>query len=298
MPSVTQDLTDVLPPSGSFVRVLVDDVPRWAWAESGTVKLLDADVDLARLVSAPSTVVSQLIDAAVQTAADSVRLLAPVDATTEVWAAGVTYEKSREARVSESIEPDIYVRVYDAARPELFFKAVGWRVRGPQQTVSVRVDSQWNVPEPELAAILRSDRSVFGWTICNDVSSRSIEGENPLYLPQAKVYAGSCAVGPAILPADALPDPYHVVMRMSVERDGAEIWSGTSSTEKLRRHVDELAEHLFAAQEFPGGVVLSTGTSLVPDAPFTLRAGDTVRIRMTGIGELATPVVAGIPQSA
>lgn len=264
--------------------------------------LLPQDTDLASLLRASADELTGLIaggepvDATAGSAA--VRLLAPVDDGSEVWAAGVTYERSRQARMEESTEPDIYQRIYDAVRPELFFKSVGWRVRGSGQSISVRRDSAWNVPEPELAVVLRADRSVFGWTICNDVSSRTIEGENPLYLPQAKVYLGACAVGPGIVLASAITDPYDLTMSMEIERAGAVAWSGESNTAQLRRRVSELAEHLFAADVFPHGVVLSTGTSLVPDEPFTLLAGDTVHITIDGLGELSNPVVAGIPEWA
>jgi 2-dehydro-3-deoxy-D-arabinonate dehydratase len=221
-------------------------------------------------------------------------LLAPVDGRTEVWAAGVTYERSRTARMAESERSaDIYDRVYDAARPELFFKSAAWRVSGPGAPVSVRADSDIDVPEPELAVVLNYAGDVVGYTICNDMSSRSIEGENPLYLPQAKIYLGGCALGPWITPAWEVPDPYALRIELVISRDGAVAWQGSSSTSSLRRRIDELAAYLFREDSFPEGAVLSTGTSLVPDLPFTLRAGDEIRIRMEGIGELVNPVVRG-----
>jgi 2-dehydro-3-deoxy-D-arabinonate dehydratase len=224
-------------------------------------------------------------------------LLAPVDRHTEVWAAGVTYEQSRQARMDESVNPDIYDRVYDAQRPELFFKSVGWRVRGPGESIAVRADSEWNVPEPELGVVLRPDGAVFGWTICNDVSSRTIEGENPLYLPQAKVYLGACALGPSIVAASDVADPYDLDIALDISRNGAVAWSGRSSTGLLRRRVDVLSEYLFRADVFPDGVVLSTGTPLVPDSGFTLSAGDVVSIRIGALGELSNPTVVGKPEA-
>jgi len=225
-----------------------------------------------------------------------VALLAPIDGRTEVWAAGVTYERSRDARVVESEhEADVYERVYAAERPELFFKSAAWRVVGPGGPVSVRADSEVDVPEPELAAVLTRAGAVAGYTICNDMSSRTIEGQNPLYLPQAKVYLGGCAVGPWIRPAWELPDPYALTIEMTIGRDGAVAWTGTTSTAGLRRRVEELAAYLFRADEFPDGAVLSTGTCLVPDLPFTLQQGDEISIRIDEIGELTNPVVRGKP---
>ncbi len=225
-----------------------------------------------------------------------VALLAPVDGRTEVWAAGVTYDRSRDARVVESEhEADVYERVYAAERPELFFKSAAWRVVGPGGAVSVRADSEIDVPEPELAAVLNRTGAVAGYTICNDMSSRSIEGENPLYLPQAKIYLGGCAVGPWIRPAWEVPDPYALTIEMTIGRGGAVAWTGTTSTSGLRRRVEELAAYLFRADEFPDGAVLSTGTCLVPDLPFTLQQGDEISIRIDEIGELTNPVVRGKP---
>ena len=230
---------------------------------------------------------------------ESVRLLAPVDGRTEVWAAGVTYERSRTARMAESEDSaDIYDRVYGAERPELFFKSAAWRVSGSGDPVSARADSRIDVPEPELAAVLNSAGEAIGYTICNDMSSRSIEGENPLYLPQAKIYLGGCAVGPWIRPAWEIPDPYALTIEMTISRDEREVWTGTESTARLRRRVDELAGYLLRADDFPEGAVLSTGTSLVPDLPFTLLAGDEIRIAISEIGELVNPVVRGKPAVA
>jgi 2-dehydro-3-deoxy-D-arabinonate dehydratase len=223
-----------------------------------------------------------------------ISVLAPVDGETEVWAAGVTYERSMHARVEESLDSaDVYDRVYTASRPELFFKSAAWRVAGPGDRVNARADSQVDVPEPELAAVLNADGDVVGYTICNDMSSRSIEGENPLYLPQAKIYLGGCAAGPGIRPAWELTDPYGLTIEMTISRGGEPAWTGQASTAGLRRTVPELAAFLFLEDEFPAGVLLSTGTSLVPDLPFTLRAGDEIRISISEIGELVNHVVRG-----
>lgn len=293
MISLVQDALAALPDGTSLVRIAVNGQTHWAVTRDGAVEPLDAGIDLAVLLRADGPTLEGLLRSRGSTTVSGsaeARLCAPLDSQTEVWAAGVTYERSRAARVSESSDPDIYTRVYSATRPELFFKALGWRTRGWGEPIAVRKDSQWNVPEPELAAVLRADGSIFGWTICNDVSSRSIEGENPLYLPQAKVYAGSCALGPAVVPAGSIENPYDLTIAMSIERDDAQVWSGRTSTAQLRRRVDELARYLFDCQPFPQGVVLSTGTSLVPDAPFTLADGDTVRISIDSVGQLLNAV--------
>ena len=226
--------------------------------------------------------------------AGDVRLLAPVDGRTEVWAAGVTYERSKTARMTESEHSaDVYDRVYAAERPELFFKSAAWRVSGPGAPVSVRTDSSIDVPEPELAVVLNSAGEIAGYTICNDMSSRSIEGENPLYLPQAKIYLGGCALGPAIRPAWEVGDPYALSIEMTISRGGSVAWEGSSEVAALHRRIDDLAAFLFREDEFPAGVVLSTGTNLVPDLPFTLQADDEIRIHIPGVGELSNPVVRG-----
>jgi 2-dehydro-3-deoxy-D-arabinonate dehydratase len=223
-----------------------------------------------------------------------VRLLPPVDARMEVWAAGVTYRRSREARVQESEgAADFYQLVYEANRPELFFKSAAWRVTGDDEHVSIRRDSEINVPEPELALVINSRGETVGYTICNDVSSRSIEGANPLYLPQAKVYFGSCAVGPSIRPAWEVADPYNLRIEMSIHRQDALLWQGLANTSELHRKLSDLVGYLFREESFPDGVVLSTGTSLVPELPFTLVAGDFIQIRIDEIGTLKSHVSLG-----
>lgn len=273
-----------------------DNAPQAGVLEGNAVTALAEVGSLADLLALPLRRIREVCanpQGATVPASDAV-LLAPVDGRTEVWAAGVTYERSRTARMTESEHSaDVYDRVYAADRPELFFKSVAWRVSGPGVPVSVRSDSTVDVPEPELAVVLNSAGAVAGYTICNDMSSRSIEGENPLYLPQAKVYLGGCALGPAIRPAWEVPDPYALTIGMTISRGGSMVWEGISETAALHRKIDELAAYLFREDEFPAGVVLSTGTSLVPDLPFTLQAGDEIRIRIGGIGELSNPVVRG-----
>jgi 2-dehydro-3-deoxy-D-arabinonate dehydratase len=225
----------------------------------------------------------------------SVRRLAPVDGLMEVWAAGVTYRRSREARVTESERAaDVYELVYDAERPELFFKSVAWKVSGDGGRIAVRADSEIDVPEPELGLVLNSAGEIAGYTVVDDVSSRTIEGVNPLYLPQAKIYLGACAVGPAIRPVWEVADPYALDITLTIARAGETVWDGKASTSELHRRLDDLAGYLFRADAFPDGAVLSTGTSLVPDLPFTLRDGDTVTIGIAEIGTLTSTVVHGL----
>ena len=225
-----------------------------------------------------------------------VRLLAPGDASTEVWACGVTYQVSREARIEESEQAaDVYQLVYDADRPELFFKSVAWRVRGTRQPIGVRTDSEVDVPEPELALVVNAFGEIAGYTVCNDVSSRTIEGENPLYLPQAKIYYGACALGPWITPVWDVADPYDLSIDLVITRDGSTAWEGRASTSLLHRRLDDLVGYLMRGDLHPDGVVLSTGTCLVPPAPFTLRDGDTVSITIGSIGTLTNPVRRGLP---
>jgi 2-dehydro-3-deoxy-D-arabinonate dehydratase len=222
-------------------------------------------------------------------ALDDIWLLPPVDEQ-EIWAAGVTYERSRDARMEESTQEDIYDKVYDASRPEIFFKCPAYRCMGPFEPIAIRHDSAWNVPEPELALIVDGDGRIAGYTIGNDVSSRSIEGENPLYLPQAKVYTASCALGPWMVTPDELEDPMNLTIRMTVQREELDIWSGETSTAQLHRSFDDLIACLYEALEFPVGVVLMTGTGLVPPSDFTLRPNDIITIDIDGIGQLRNHV--------
>ena len=210
-------------------------------------------------------------------------------AVDEVWAAGVTYEISEQAREAESGIPEMYVDVYGADRPELFFKATRDRVVGPGEAVGIRGDSEWNVPEPELGVVLhRGD--IVGYTVGNDMSSRSIEGENPLYLPQAKVYDRSCSLGPCVVSADALDDPHDLAMRMTIERDGDRCYDGETATSEMVRSCEELVAFLARHNTVPETAVLLTGTSLVPEEGFTLEPGDRIDIDIEGIGRLSNTV--------
>jgi len=223
----------------------------------------------------------------------SVRLLAPLDEQ-EVWGAGVTYERSKVAREQESDQAaTFYDRVYRAARPELFFKATPSRVVGTGQSIRVRCDSRWCVPEPELALVLSPSLRLVGFTIGNDVSARDIEGENPLYLPQAKVYDSCCALGPAITLAAAMPARAAIRIRMEIERDSTKIYEGETGIARMARRFEELIDWLGRDNRFPGGVVLLTGTGIVPPDDFSLKAGDVVRIAIDGIGTLVNPVAQG-----
>jgi 2-dehydro-3-deoxy-D-arabinonate dehydratase len=218
------------------------------------------------------------------------RLLLPVEPP-EVWCAGVTYERSRDARVGESAAKDVYELVYDAERPELFLKDAGLRrTVGPGAAVGVRADSAWNVPEPEVGLVLGEGGSIAGYTIGNDVSSRDIEGENPLYLPQAKVYAGACALGPCVLVTDD-PAPAFAIELTITDASGADVFHGETSTARMKRTFEELASWLVRDNPVPAGSVLLTGTGLVPPDEFTLEPGHTVAIRVPGIGTLVNTVV-------
>jgi 2-dehydro-3-deoxy-D-arabinonate dehydratase len=219
----------------------------------------------------------------------AVTLVAPVDEQ-EIWAAGVTYARSRDARMEESTQEDVYARVYGAERPELFYKAAAWRCVGPGARVGIRGDSNWNVPEPELTLVIDSNGDIAGYTIGNDVSSRSIEGENPLYLPQAKSYFACCALGPWIVLPEELDEPAQLPIQITIERNGGQIWSGTTSTANMHRTFDDLVSYLYRALDFPAGALLMTGTGLVPPAEFTLQQDDIVRIEIEGIGTLENRV--------
>src|SRR5258708_22227177 len=220
-------------------------------------------------------------------------ILAPIDGETEVWAAGVTYKQSEQARMEESRTPDIYAKVYAAKRPELFFKATARRVAGPGAPIVVRSDSTWDVPEPELVLAVNAHAEIIGYAIGNDVSSRSIEGENPLYLPQAKVYAGCCGLGPGITPAWEVSDPYNLAIHLPIDPNRQLIWKATPTTRELKLPFHELVTYLLLEDSFPHGVLLCTGTALVPDRPFSLEEGDVVHITIDPLGTLSNPVVRG-----
>jgi 2-dehydro-3-deoxy-D-arabinonate dehydratase len=224
--------------------------------------------------------------------AASVKFLPPLDAQ-EVWAAGVTYVRSKDARERESSSTGasrFYDLVYTAERPELFFKATPRRVVGPGDPVRIRADAHWSVPEPELALVVSPTLQVVGYTIGNDMSSRDIEGENPLYLPQAKVYDGSCALGPVVTLAGALPPREQVAIRLTITRAGTAVFEGATTLAAMKRSFEDLVSWLGRENSFPDGVVLLTGTGVVPPDDFTLASGDEIGIEITGIGRLTNRV--------
>ncbi|HZA04350.1 MAG TPA: fumarylacetoacetate hydrolase family protein [Propionibacteriaceae bacterium] len=274
-------------PEQQLVRLDLGGEVRWAVRTAAGDAPLRIGLD--DLLRGPLAEAQAAVNAA-GTAADlDGTLLPPLDSQ-EVWAAGVTYERSRTGRMEESTEAGIYDRVYVARRPEVFFKATAPRVVGDGAPVGVRADSPWNAPEAELGLVLNAAGEVFGYVVGNDVSSRSIEGENPLYLPQAKVYDRACALGSAIVPVWAAAAPPFDIS-CQVRRGDAVAFSGSTSTASLTRSFEDLAGWLMAALTFPVGVVLLTGTGIVPDESFTLRAGDVVTIDIPGIGTLTNPVV-------
>ena len=220
----------------------------------------------------------------------SVRLLTPVESQ-EVWAAGVTYLRSKEARMEESeFSASAYDHVYDAARPEIFFKSLPEKVVAPGGAVGIRKDAQWNVPEPELALVITSSGRIAGFTIGNDMSSRDIEGENLLYLPQAKIYTASCAVGPWIVVGHTEDDARQWSIQLEIWRAGRRVFAGETAAGNIKRPFGELVDYLFRSQTFPDGAVLLTGAGVVPPDAFTLEAHDSVRITISGIGTLENPV--------
>ncbi len=244
------------------------DAARAAWDEAGVAN----EVDLA-----------------------SVQLKAPIDLQ-EVWGAGVTYERSKIAREEESEQAaTFYDKVYRADRPELFFKASPSRVVGPGESIRVRRDSRWCVPEPELALVLSPLLKIVGYTVGNDVSARDIEGVNPLYLPQAKTYDACCALGPAITLADALPPLDEIEIELEIERDGRLLLRDSTPLSRMKRTFAELIGWLGRDNSFTDGVILLTGTGVVPPDDFTLRAGDNVRISISGIGTLENSVIQAAP---
>jgi 2-dehydro-3-deoxy-D-arabinonate dehydratase len=222
---------------------------------------------------------------------DPVNALPPI-VSQDVWAAGVTYYRSRDARMRESEDAgggDFYARVYDAQRPELFFKATGRRVVGTGAQVRIRSDAQWSVAEPELTLLINPAGQVIGYTVGNDMSSRDIEGENPLYLPQAKVYNGSCALGPGVL-LSSEPLPKTTSISIEIQRQGKKVFTGSTTLNELKRDPKELASYLYRDNTFPDGAFLMTGTGIIPPDEFTLASGDEIRISIDGIGTLRNQV--------
>lgn len=274
-----------IPADGSVAGLAVQD-------DDGVMRQLPFP-SLAAALRVPLTELRDAVAAADRPVPPGVRRLPPVDGRTEVWAAGVTYRRSRQARMEESEVADVYSRVYDAARPELFFKSVAWRVVTDGEPIGIRDDSKLNVPEAELAVLGNAAGEVVGYTVANDVSSRSIEGENPLYLPQAKVYAGACALASGIRPAWEVGRPDDLRISCTVLRHGQPVWSDVTSTARMHRPPADLLSWLYRQDSYPDGVVLSTGTGLVPELDFSLREDDIVDVDIAGVGRLRNRVAVG-----
>lgn len=284
-----------------YFRQSVDSgAPSLLAEKDGTLyDLTAADADLAsfRCLAQTASIMEETVDAVAERHLDDApavdrsrspdRALPLVPA--EVWAAGVTYHISEEARQSESDKPQMYVDVYGAERPEIFFKATASRTVGPNDDIGVRGDSEWNVPEPELGVVLYRG-SIVGYTVGNDVSSREIEGANPLYLPQAKVYDRCCAIGPCVASPGTVGDPHELEISMEIERDESVVYSASTSTAEMVRTCEELVSYLTRHNDVPDLGVLLTGTSLVPEDDFSLRGGDGVRIHVEDIGTLYNEV--------
>jgi 2-dehydro-3-deoxy-D-arabinonate dehydratase len=277
-----------------FCRFIAEDKPSFGVLEGESIVELGRRFrslsDILEWTDLPGQLAAAKLEDARRVPLAEARLLAPVDRQ-EVWAVGVTYLRSKAARMEESdFSATAYDRVYEAARPELFFKAQPEKVVGPGEAVGIRADATWSVPEPELALVLNSRAEIAGFTIGNDMSSRDIEGENLLYLPQAKIYRGSCALGPWIITGAAEADARRWEIRLTIEREGHAVFSGPTSVSQIKRTFSELVEYLFRSQEFPRGAILLTGTGIVPPDAFTLRAGDLTKIEISGIGKLENVV--------
>ncbi len=256
------------------------DRTQFSWSVDG--QTLPAGADLKFLLTLGREGMHSFLQAERGGRAAGESLQPPVEPDQEVWGSGVTYLRSRQAREAESEAADVYAAVYDAERPEIFFKVSGWRAKGHDQPIRIREDSAWNVPEPELTLVINSRGEIVGYTVGNDMSSRDIEGLNPLYLPQAKTYNGSCAVGPAIALCDAA-DLEGLDIQMSILRGGTEVFGGGTSTSNMKRTFPDLASYLYRELDFPYGALLMTGTGIVPPDEFTLEFGDVITIQ---IGDL------------
>ena len=284
-----------------IVRYVVSGgAPKVGLLDDGTLRTLEVD-GLHSLLRMPLDEIRSVVTPGAAVEGDW-RLLPPIDGLTELWAAGVTYRRSQEARMEESVVSDVYWRVYDAQRPELFMKSVAWRVVTDGEYAAIRTDSGTDVPEPELALVINAFGELVGFTACNDMSSRTIEGENPLYLPQAKIYAGSASLGPGIRPAWEVADPQNLAISVEVERAGSAVWFAETSTDQMHRTFDDLIAFLRHSLDFPEGAILATGTGVVPELDFTLHDGDVVRISIDQVGTLTNTITtdasefAGLPQ--
>ena len=243
---------------------------------------LPPSLNLSTLLEMPREKMFQILNTLSKAESAIGEVEAPIDPYQEVWAAGVTYLRSRDARKEESAVADMYQKVYEAERPEIFSKSIGWRVSGNGAPIRIRKDSQWNVPEPELVLVINRHNEIVGYCAGNDVSSRDIEGENPLYLPQAKIYNGSCALGHGILICE--PDEIkNIPIRLEVRRADETIFTGEANTSSMKRTLPELVDFLTRELDFPQGVFLMTGTCLVPGGDFTLQPDDVVVIQVGGL---------------
>jgi len=288
-----------MPGGGCRLGVYEDDtVQALASPDSSPVESFDAPVKLAGGRAGLTNVVRQLRrhgpafsyrDLDRTPSPEASHLLLPVEPH-EVWAAGVTYERSREARLAETTTVGIYDKIYDAARPELFFKATASRCVGPNAPIGIRSDSRWTVPEPELAVVLSEEGEVLGYTLGNDMSARDIEGENPLYLPQTKIYRACCGIGPTILLSDE-PVEQRLILWCRIERRGREVFRGEVGTSRIRRPIAELVAYLRRANDIPPMTVLLTGTGIVPPDEFACEEGDVIEIGADEIGVLRNPAI-------
>ena len=285
-------------------RIAVDGTERLARgpATEGPAELLPSGLTIDAILDGTGPSLHQaLTELATTPLTARPQVLAPIGSQ-EVWATGVTYLRSRDARKEESeSQGDHYDHVYDAPRPEIFFKATPARVRGPGEAIGIRADSSWDVPEPELGLVLDASGALIGYVVGDDVSSRSIEGENPLYLPQAKNYTGSCALGPCLVSVEEAPPFDELTITLTISRAGSTFYRDQVAVTQMKRQPEELAEWLFRALEFPIGAVLLTGTAIVPPSEFTLEPGDRVAIGINGLGVLENPVervgaaISGVP---
>lgn len=274
-------------------RLADGDVRSGVVTEGGELRVLDVD-GLYVLASVPKAQLREFIQNRMgAVVVDEVVREAPIDGETEVWASGVTYLRSRQARQEESSTADVYSLVYDAERPELFLKSNARRVVGPDAAVGIREDSTLNVPEPELALFTNAFGEIIAAGICNDVSSRSIEGANPLYLPQAKIYAGSCSLGDGWVLVEDIEWLRSLAIEIDVRRGDRSVWNAATNTSSMHRSLEDLVSWLHVADWFPHGAVLSTGTGLVPDLSFTLEADDVVTITIEDVGRLSNRIAVG-----
>jgi len=256
------------------------------WALDGNS--LPADFTLSQLLALPRERLAAFLQLLPTHGPAAGRRLPPIDRQHEVWAAGVTYLRSRDAREAETTVRDVYSKVYDAERPELFMKSIGWRVVGHDAVLELRRDSKWNVPEPELVLVVNAFGEIVGYCAGNDMSSRDIEGENPLYLPQAKVFKTSCVLGPTLQLASA-DDLRDIEIQLAISRKGEPVFSGETRTSRMKRRLEELVSYLGRELAFPEGVFLMTGTGIVPEETFTLQRGDVIDIRV-GACRIVNPI--------